>query len=740
MSRLLLIFAFFYVLIVVLLNSHGYFFYPPKNNPAIFVKEPLPFSEPEEVALKGRIVSLPEKSFQKMTFLLESESRNFGTSLAGQALQPTKVQGKVLVNHFIQDEDTSFSYNYGDKIEISGFLRLPQGAVNPGSFDYHKYLVRKRVYSILSVYSEEKIKKIPAPKRFSFISLAYASRKKILEIIKKNLPEEQSQILAGILLGEKSELAPETKKNFVDVGVMHILVVSGLNVGFLIAIFYWLFRWIFRIPRNWSKILLLPLIIFYLFLTGAEAPVVRASIMAICVIVALLLKRETSIYQALLLAGLIILLSNPQGLFDVSVQLSFAATIGIIYLTTKFFKPFLKTPKPLLYLSGCFFTSLAAQLSVNPLLAYYFHRISIVAILTNLFVVPLAGVILASGFLLVFSSLLGGIILFLVKQLNLLLLTALIKIVNFFALFPYAVINVPQPSWLFFSWYYFTLITVFKIKKSSFWRNFFFAGQIVCLTIFLSQHYLTNNQLQITFLSVGEGDAIFVQFPGGRNMLIDAGGGYAEPNSPSNPGERIIAPYLWSKGVWGIDRLILTHPDYAHYSGMLTILEKFKVKEFFTNPDFSTEEVYVGLREQIAKKKIPTRELWAGERLNFGRAEIKFLSPRILGGTKDDNVLAFQMKHKDFTIIFSGDLTPEGQRKLAREEIKSKILVLPAHGLRPLSEEFFKKVKPKYGIISTRQPAGGVLPAGLKIYSTHRHGAITLVTDGEKIKIQPYIK
>lgn len=772
LSRILLVFTFFYVLIIIVLNSYGYFLHPLKNNPANYIQEVLPFTEPEEIILKGKIVSLPEKNEEKISFLLASEEIN------RLSLSPTKVQGspstvlvqgKVLVN-YIPPEDIPFPYEYGDKIEITGSLKLPQGAINPGSFDYRKYLVRKEIYSLFYVNPEKEIKKISSANKYSLFYWTNLSRKKFLEIIAKNLPQEEGEILAGILLGEKSQLTPEIKKIFVDAGVMHILVVSGLNVGFVVAIFFWLFRWVFYLPRRTAMFLLFPIIIFYLFLTGAEAPVVRASIMAICVLLALLLKRETSIYQALLLALLIILLINPQSLFDVSVQLSFFATVGIIYLTTKLSKPFLKTPKPIVYLTGCFFTSLAAQLSVNPLMAYYFHKVSIIAILANLLVVPLAGIILASGFLLIFSALFGGIILFLVKQVNLLLLTGLIKMVNFFASLPKAIINVPQPSWLFFFWYYFTLITVFKVypvRKSSFWRNFFLGGQIFCLAVFLSQHYLTNhrfsgisdNQLQITFLSVGQGDAIFLELPDRTNLLIDAGGGNYEP------GERIIAPFLWSRGVWKIDKIILTHPDWQHYSGMKTILEKFKVKEFITNPDYSTEENYLQIREIIKKKKINFKEVWAGEKMNIGDgsvphhpeetkdAEIKFLNPKILTENKDDNLLVFQLKYqraryggdKNFTIFFPGDLSFEGQKKLAQENIggnylKSDILVIPAHGLKPVNEEFLKQVNPKYGIISTRESAGSILPAGLKIYSTHQSGAITLVTDGEKIKIKTYLK
>jgi len=779
LSRILLVFTFFYVLIILILNSYGYFLHPPllrehfggqaKNNPANYISEPLPFTEPEEVTLKGKIVSPPEKSAQKITFLLASKE------IFSPSLPSTKVQGNVLINCILLDEDIPFPYEYGDEIEISGFLKLPPQAVNPGSFDYRKYLARKEIYSLFYVNPDKEIKKISSANKYSLFYWTNLSRKKFLEIISKNLPQEAGEILAGIVLGEKSQLTPEIKKIFIDAGVMHILVVSGLNVGFVVAIFFWLFRWVFYLPRRTAMFLLFPVIIFYLFLTGAEAPVVRASIMAICVLLALLLKRETSIYQALLLALLIILLINPQSLFDVSVQLSFAATLGIVYLSTKFLRPFLAGPKPIVYSLGTFFTSLAAQLSVNPLMAYYFHKVSIIAILANLLVVPLAGIILASGFLLIFSSLFGGIILFLVKQLNLFLLTGLIKMVNFFASLPKAIINVPQPGWLFFFWYYFTLLTVFKIypvrsgtscydtsngvKKSSFWRNSFLGGQIVCLAIFLSQHYLTKNQLQITFLSVGQGDAIFLELPDRTNLLIDAGGSNYEP------GERIIAPYLWSRGIWQIDKIILTHPDWQHYSGMKTILEKFKVKEFITNPDYSTEENYLQIREIIKKKKINFKELWAGEKMNIGDgsvphhpeetkdAEIKFLNPKILTENKDDNLLAFQLKYqrsryggdKNFTIFFPGDLSFEGQKKLAQENIggnhlQSDILVIPAHGLKPVNEEFFKQVNPKYGIISTREPAGGILPAGLKIYSTHQSGAITLITDGEKIKIESYLK
>lgn len=738
MSRPLLIFAFLYCILIILFEQFNYFLYPPKNNPANYLSE-------NEATLTGKIVSSPERKGQRISFLLSAEKIIFSDS------SNIVVKGKVLVYSPWEETDFSFPYTYGDKIQITGLLKLPQSAVNPGSFDYRKYLVRKEIYLILYVNSLEKIKKISSGNRYSFFYWTNWTREKFSQIIEKKLPEEEASILSALLLGQKSLLEPELKKIFIDAGVMHVLVVSGLHVGFIIAIFYWLFRWLFHLSRRISYFLLIPTIFFYLFLTGASVPTVRASIMAISFILALLLRRETHIYQAFLLAGLIILIFNPQSLFDAGAQLSFVATLGIVYLLPNFLKIPLPKSKIPNYLGILFFTTFSAQLAVNPLIAYYFHKVSLIAFLSNLVVVPLIGIILATGFLFIFSSFLGGIVLFLLKQLNLVLVTSLIKIVDFFASLPKAIINVPQPSWLFFFWYYFSLITVFKVnpvrdlvlkdktfsngvKKSSFWRNFFLGGQIFCLTIFLSHHYLTNNQLQITFLSVGQGDAIFLELPNRTNLLIDAGGSNYEP------GERITAPFLCSRGIWQIDRVILTHPDYFHYSGMKTILEKFRVKEFITNPEYSTEENYLEIREIIKKKKINFKELWAGETINFGNGEIKFFNPKILTENKDDNLLAFQLKYKNFRIFFPSDLTPEGQKKLSQEEIRSDVLLIPAHGLKPVNEEFFKQVSAKYGIISTQRPAGGILPQRIKIYSTHEHGAITLLTDGKKIKIQPYLK
>ncbi|MEW6040188.1 MAG: ComEC/Rec2 family competence protein, partial [Elusimicrobiota bacterium] len=218
------------------------------------------------------------------------------------------------------------------------------------------------------------------------------------------LTPDKAAILNGIFIGEKTMLSQEIKDDFTNAGVMHLLVASGLNVGYVTAIFWFVMRFL-PLPNFWRRILLVTPVIAYCFIAGANPPIVRATVMALSVIACYILERESLIYHSLALAAFVIMIFDPPALFGASFQLSFAACLGIFYIYPKLTKSvsgqsevvsgiwyYLRLTLHDLRLLFC--VSLSAQIAVAPLLAYYFYKLSIISIAANLILVPFAGIML----------------------------------------------------------------------------------------------------------------------------------------------------------------------------------------------------------------------------------------------------------------------------------------------------------------------------------------------------------
>ncbi|MBU2614398.1 MAG: ComEC family competence protein, partial [Elusimicrobia bacterium] len=289
--------------------------------------------------------------------------------------------------------NTKNSVSQFDVLKITGkILPLPQPR-NPGQFDYGNYLMRKGYSGIISVNKYEIIKKGKTPLFYRMID---SIRAKMIDSIRKNLPAETPEggVLEAMFVGEKSEIPPEVSAEFIDSGLMHVLVVSGMNVVYVVAVFFFAFK-LLPISNKLRNVFLIVPIVVYCFATGANPPVVRATVLALAIILCYLLSRERALYHAFALSALIILIFDPQALFGASMQLSFAACLGLVYIAPKLADSFkFSLPKILRYILLLFFVTLSAQLATAPLLAKYFYKVSGIGLLSNLVVVPDVGIIL----------------------------------------------------------------------------------------------------------------------------------------------------------------------------------------------------------------------------------------------------------------------------------------------------------------------------------------------------------
>ena len=684
------------------------------------------FPTPRRSRLTGVVVSIPKKSPERIDFVLACEKLITDE-------KEIEVTGKTQVFLYTSEP---IRINYGDRVSISGRISLPPASTNPGVFDYRKYLSYRNVHSLFSVYKSEDIERLGKARIGIFRSVISKIRQRIDFVIKNTLPELECSILAGVMLGERAALPRQIQGIFTDAGVLHTLAVSGLHVGLVLFIFYAFFR-VMGIPKRTTYFLTIMVVIIYAQVAGGRPSAIRASIMATCGLVAILLNRDKHLYNSLALAALIILLLHPFTLFDVGFQLSFMATLGILYLTPHFlgYFRFRKPDKFIAYILTSLGVSAGALVGVYPIVAFYFNKISLIALISNILVVPQVAIIIALGFA---SSIFGLFSLEFaqaINTINRLFIIILIKCIGFFASIPFSFKYVVSPSLIFLLAYYLFFTFLPKIESSRLARRLLLFFPLLFLFSITARKLIPSDKLSITFLDVGQGDAIHLRLPDERDMLIDGGGVMGK----FDIGEKVVIPYLLKNGVSRIDTIFLTHPHYNHIGGLIPILKKFKVKRVYHNRQNYNDDLHDEFLQIIREKRIPLKYISYGEKVEYNSVKLCILNPRVMRKDIDSNSLVIELSYGDFGILFTGDIDYEIQEELSREEIESDILQIPNHGKGLISPKFLYKVAPKYGIISGKFKVEKLEEkySNIRFFSTSDNGAIVIRTDGKSLEIKP---
>ncbi len=356
------------------------------------------------------------------------------------------------------------AYRYGDKLEITGKLQTPKSSED---FDYQKYLAKDDIYSV--VYYPE-IKLLASGQGSWLMEKLLAVKNKFKDSISRILTEPQGAFLAGLLLGEKRGLPADLADAFSRTGTTHIIALSGYNITIIAVSLIALFNF-FMLRRSVSFWAAISVIVLFVMMTGAAASAVRAAIMGILVLIATQSGRLYSIRNALVFAGAVMVWLNPKVLvFDLGFQLSFAATLGLLYISPILQKRLEREdekdlPKSWLGLKGILIATLSAQIAVLPLLVINFGQLSIIAPLANLAVLPFIPLTMLLGFLGAALGIfwnIGGAVL---GWLAWLFLTYEIKIIELLAKIPPAAVKFKW-NWLGGTIYYAILIWfVWRINR-----------------------------------------------------------------------------------------------------------------------------------------------------------------------------------------------------------------------------------------------------------------------------------
>jgi len=505
--------------------------------------------------------------------------------------------------------------------------------------------------------------------------------------------------LTAILTGDKGGLSESGSNDLSEAGLYHILAVSGMHCSFLLAMVTVLAG---RQRRRLIAAIASPLLAFYMLLTGGTPSVVRACIMLLFLLAAPLLRRDSDSPTALSAALLVILLQNPFAAASVSLQLSFGAVAGILWLTPKLtgllqghrINRVLRTI--LLSVS----TTVGALLFTVPLTAIYFNTLTLVSPLSNLLCLWAASLVFCIGLLAVLASFLWmplGVLLGLLPRV---LIWYILRVSHALAALPYHALSFSNPYlkyWLGFAYLLFALAYFLRPRAV---RKYAVAGVVaaaaLCVSLLLGQGRYTSGELNITALNVGQGESVLLSSDG-NFALIDCGSG----NSWYDAG-KIAADHLRGMGCGELDTLVLTHYDYDHVSGVTDLLTRIRVERMVlpeTGDDAGLRNVLTQAAENAGTE---IRYVTQKTVMTLGNARLTIYPP--LGGEGDNEQgLSLLCTAGEYDLLATGDMNAETERKLLRTYRLPKIEALVAghHGSKySTSEDLVKALKPETAIVS----------------------------------------
>ncbi len=709
------------------------------------------------ITCSGIILEPPARSLDRLRIILQVDTLytrarlSQGSTQIRKDLFRTKTRGKVqlsMMNHALAHH----TFMPGDTITVNASLSPPRGFVNPGGFNLPFFLQSQGIH--ISGWLARPADMIwqRAPVKWWQVTIwAERIRGELISFYNKSLDPASASLYRALITGDRSGLSQTTRELFANLGIYHLLAISGLHMGLLAGFSMWLSIktlslfpcLLLHIPaKQGAAILAMLPVFFYCFISGLQPPAVRAFLMTIVLFSAFILRKQWHGPTAIGLAAIIILSHNPLLLGMASFQLSFTAVTAIVLSLPLITNQFLTKPKrhsPISSLKATivsgFMVSLVASIATLPLVLFHFNRISLISPLTTLLMEPLLclwalGFGLAGSCALLISPQLADILLQTGARgfdLSLWFCTYINKI-------PHITLWLPTPTIWQIALFYLALSLFFILKNR-------LSAAIMFTTFVILVFPLPreNRFDQVTMLDVGKGNSTLIECRTGETILIDCGGPFG---ANFNIGKQVIAPLLWWKQIRSLDLLILSHADLDHYSGAVFLINHFRPKELWLPSTNSNSSQWQAVIQSAEKNNVTIMVPTTDQSFpldNNGR--LTSLSTAHLtrrNWSKNEQSLVIRFESAGYSFLLPGDIGKQNERLLTRknESLRSTVIIAPHHGSKSSSTMvFLDKVQPEFVVFSASQYDKSLFPAPLIVkrykdinstpLSTAKLGAIT---------------
>jgi len=700
--------------------------------------------------------SEPLMLYEWETVQIEAKIRSTGISRSGRVVYEADVSKTTLpegVEWFQSYRIRLYGSNENPQTLEPGSLAIADIRLysfpevrNPHEFDYGGWLKSR------GIVSHGEIERVHSVSKAGGIGWGIF-RSYVQNNIDQMFNEERAPLAKALMIGYTEELTHEERMSFSRSGLSHIMAVSGMHVGFIIAPFWLLIPWFWR--WKWGKtcgLIVMTLLLFgYAGLTGFSASVCRASIMAWLLTYGKLYHKLRHSVNLLAVAAIILLIIQPTQLFEIGFQLSFSAVLIILLIMPQAQS---LIPQKIRYnWRGGFLTiiliSIIVQVGLLPLLTFYFGEFSFAGPAANALVVPLLSLAVPVG-------LAGSLLYAVVPEISAWMIVPVEWVLHwigsvalFFGEELTGYVEIREPSaWLFVMWLA-GILGVAGLKYPEVrWKMLILL--FICLNLILLDGITekrSSPRLTVTVLDVGQGDAIHIKTPGGKHFLVDTG----RWSPMGNSGESVLIPYLNHFGIKELDGVILSHPHADHIGGLPSIMREIPLHTIYHSDYPYDSRLYEEYNSLAIELGIPIENLFSGDVIELDPLIRIFVLGPERGTAPDRNPnnhsLSFRLQYGETSFLFTGDAEVNQERQLAErygDFLDVNWLKTGHHGSRTSSTEIFiEQVKPEIAVTSlafhnrfrhpNREAVMNIKNSGAKKYFTSLSGALIFSSDGENI-------
>lgn len=619
------------------------------------------------------------------------------------------------------------TFKYGDIVKVKGKIIIPTLLNNPGEFNYKLYLYSTNIHGIISTYSEvEKIANKVTLKDKIFRKI-YSFKKSVEENLNKSLGTKEASLAMSLVYGESSNLEESIKTSFSNIGISHLMSVSGTHIASVLLLVNMFFKKKTKKVKV-KAILGIILMIMYVTFTGFSLSSVRALFMTSITMICKSFHLQISKCKIFSITFILMLLYVPFGIFNLGFQLSFLSVFGI-YLFHKYINRLLLSKvkvkkdtilfKILKYIITCVSLTISVKFVILPLEINSFNRISFPIIISNVLIGALCIPIRSVGML--------GVIFSFVPQVSFFLFTLLkpfISLIYFLVTslnsisFEITVASLPT---IFICVYYILIFCIYLLLKLKNIKGknkskynlqrvylvikkcciFLFASLIV--SIVMLNIYFKNYSKEVYFFNVEQGDMSYIKY-GDESIIVDIG------SLRKGLAANVISAYFKKYNLNSVDVIIISHLHTDHVNGLEEFVKNFDVgMVVFANPEQETE-TYTKLVEMLEKNNIAVKEVLGESYINLENIKIQILLPDVSYIESDNlntNSIICKVTAGDKNILYMGDADKASEEKLMDKYQglgKIDILKVGHHGSKTsTTSEFVEYVNPKHSVISAKK-------------------------------------
>ncbi|WP_242586551.1 DNA internalization-related competence protein ComEC/Rec2 [Candidatus Enterococcus ikei] len=644
---------------------------------------------PESTEMTGQLVALPDK--------LKIDGDRL--QLEGKFSTTKKEESKIIAFYRFTSEQEKKKWqklNLRLRMELSGEFETPLPQTNLNGFDYQRYLKENGIYQTLTISNIHKIK-TESPKFYELFSWLSNCRKRAIDYCDETFSNETALHLKTLLFGFKSSEFSQKEGMLASLGILHLFSLSGMHVTFFVGSFRYLFL---RLGLTVERLFWLQLLfsIIYAGLTGFSSSVVRALMQSMISLSSREFKWQLSGLDCWSVSLIICLIFQPYLLFSAGGQLSYGLSFFILYV-----HPITQRIKNRYLQMYCF--SLLLNVTMIPLIGLSFFEWQLTSsiftfLLLPIFeraILPMLTISLIGSFFFKWQLLFTGLESYFLLQH---LVFEWLSQNSTFTI----VTGVFSPL-LFLLITLLLFLLLYLMKKQSKKAYLIGAG----LFILMHNKYFSPNGT-IAFIDVGQGDSIFIQAPFHReNILIDTGGKiefekekWSVKQKQASNADYSVIPYLKSKGVKYLDKVLISHGDIDHCGDLLTINEKIPIRKLYYPAGTENKTVFRRMIERLKKAGTKCYPILAETSISQS-LPLKMLAPSVsgTGENKDSMIVYTKIAGKRF--LFTGDLEKEGEQQVIQKfpSLKVDVLKIGHHGSKTSTDPLFiQRIKPIDGVIS----------------------------------------